>query len=372
MKQVYSVFKKSILLFTLTGAINLAAKAQNPTTIYNAGDCNIIQTFDTTSGGFSSSSIYSESTNTYFNWISEQGYWLENTNYTERTASMLSGVYKNMQMSGSVTLGFKYKAPEGSLYRIRVIKASCNCGIQESIVANTVNGGLGTPLPATEGRVCIYIMDNDIYQGENLRYEISITTKTGGDIIIDDFSLGERSAISLPVTFKGITARKEGNSTKVLWDVADEIDVREYVVERSNDGIQYNAIGTVNAQQKNVYTYTDGRDANGTVYYRVKNVDVDGKFKYSSVVRINTGKTLASLKAFPLPAKNNITIEHGLLTAKGTISITTAEGKMVKKVFASEGSTHTTIDITNFTSGMYMVHMDKGTGTAESLKFIKQ
>jgi hypothetical protein len=196
----------------------------------------------------------------------------------------------------------------------------------------------------------------------------------GGDIIIDDFTLGERSAIPLPVTFKGITARTETAGVKVLWDVANEIDVKEYVVERSTNGVQYTSVGTVAAQNKPVYELTDAQPASGTLYYRVKNIDIDGQYKYSSVVRVTTGSkktTGTSLKIFPVPAQTMVRVEHEAVTTSAKITLTTADGRIIRTVQPSVGSIGTPIDISNLQSGIYLIHFSNGEAKMESLKMVK-
>jgi hypothetical protein len=182
---------------------------------------------------------------------------------------------------------------------------------------------------------------------------------------------GSVEQATLPVNFIGINAKKLDNAVEVSWDVADEINVDHYEIERSADGHNFKTIGSVYAGKKNVYSYIDGQLPNGAVLYRVKNVDIDGRSKYSSIVRINFNKAI-TIKAFPSPAINQVTIEYPILTAKGRFVVATSDGRTVKTLDAVQGTTHTSIDLTGLNPGMYIIRFDNGSGTTESLKVIKQ
>src|SRR6476469_976226 len=175
---------------------------------------------------------------------------------------------------------------------------------------------------------CIRINDQDLYQGQKFRIEISCRGTVPCDWEFDDVSLGgDQGAIILPVTFMGINARKESGATRVMWDVAQEVDVHHYEVERSTDGVNFTRVGNVGANGKPAYQYVDNSNTSeGTVYYRVKNVDIDGRFKYSSIARLS-GKSASTvvLKAFPVPAQNVLTVQHDRIASGGYISLTTAD-----------------------------------------------
>ena len=158
---------------------------------------------------------------------------------------------------------------------------------------------------------------------------------------------------------------------EVRWDVADEINVDHYEIEKSTNGRDFKAIGSVYAGKKNVYSFTDGQVNNGAALYRVRNVDIDGRSKYSAIVRINFSKTI-ELKAFPSPATNQVTIEYPALSAKGKFTVATADGRTVRLVDAVQGTTQTSINLTGLNPGMYVVRFDNGSGKTETLKIVKQ
>jgi hypothetical protein len=370
MEHVYPTIRKTFFVLSLLTALTTASRAQNPTTVFNSDECNVVEDFNTDNGGFKSPSIYANANDLSFYYYSVEGYWAESGSESQKEASIISGVYLN-NFSGSVTVGFKYKAPKNSDYRIRVISVNCSCVGGLDIIATTAVGTDWTELPEEEGRVCVRLVDADIQQGQHLRYEITIRSKSPKEIIFDDFSLGEVVAAPLPVTFRGIVARSENSTVSIQWDVADEIDVKGYQVERSSNGMQFEAIGFVEAHGKPFYSYTDAQAGNGSVFYRVKSVDIDGKFKYSSIVRVSNKRT-TTLKAFPVPAQNEVTLQHERITAPTTISLTTADGRTIRQIRAATGAYQTPVSLAGLQPGLYLLRLEDGQGGAETIKLLKQ
>ena len=91
----------------------------------------------------------------------------------------------------------------------------------------------------------------------------------------------------LPVTFQGFVARKlDDGTTKLLWDVSQEVNVKGYYVEASANGLNFQNIGYVSATGKNVYSLNYVDKISGTMYFRIKNEDLDGKNKYSAIIKL--------------------------------------------------------------------------------------
>lgn len=71
------------------------------------------------------------------------------------------------------------------------------------------------------------------------------------------------------------------------WTTTSEMYVSNFKIEQSNDAIHWNAIGQVEASRNNAleneYHYNDVTNFTGTMYYRIKQLDIDGKYTYSQV-----------------------------------------------------------------------------------------
>lgn len=210
------------------------------------------------------------------------------------------------------------------------------------------------------------------------RFRIELTTSTGSGLAtqtmtFDDFRTnGTLSLFPLPVTFIGFDARKVSAGVQLTWKVGGEENVARYEVERSDDGRNFSKIGTVNKSGIGTYTYLDAATLGASVYYRIKNVDNDGKLKYSSIARFKNGRSEIVIKAFPQPVKGQLTIQHPMLSGNGLISISTADGRVVKSMKPSVGSMQTYVDMSGLQAGLYVIRFDAGDGNTETMKIVKQ
>jgi hypothetical protein len=108
----------------------------------------------------------------------------------------------------------------------------------------------------------------------------------------------------LPVKIGALSASLVGaNAVKVSWNVYDEVNIDQYVVEASSNGVTFVTVGAVKATGSTTYSLVDNSASGSVVYYRVKSVDKGtGAVSYSSVVSIalNAAK-VASVNVYPNP-----------------------------------------------------------------------
>lgn len=361
--------KKLYALFSLLVVCALVSQAQNPTTVFTSSDCNFIRDFNLTDEGFSSPSIYADDENTSFYWSQASGAYIESSGLAARDASVISPVFLNT-LGGQTVVGFTYNVPAGTEYRIRVISGTI--ASQLEILATTANGPVWDPLPSTSGNLCLLLVDPDIYVGATLRYEISFRAVATGDMLFDNFAINSTNA-PLPVTFLGFVAKKNADgTTKLLWNVGDEINVNNYVVERSSNGTDFTTVGTVTATGKTNYSLEDNLAVNETRYYRVKNVDIDGASKYTPVIKV-TGNKRASgqIQLYPVPAYDQVYVQHDKAPDRGNIAIHSLDGRLVRQVRAIPNTYQTSLPISDLKAGMYIIKYDDGSGYIQSAKLVK-
>ena len=121
-------------------------------------------------------------------------------------------------------------------------------------------------------------------------------TSSDDGLAVDDFSMTNNSP--LPVELTSFNAIVKGKNIELQWNTATEVNNYGFEVEKNVSG-SWNKIGfvegngTTNAPKS--YNYVDA-SASGKVTYRLKQIDRDGKFEYSSVVEA----TVAAIKTFGL------------------------------------------------------------------------
>ncbi len=178
-------------------------------------------------------------------------------------------------------------------------------------------------------------------------------------IIVGD-AMGHCSVI-LPVTFLSFGVTKQGNAALLTWSVANEINNKGYYVEKSTDGLHFNSIAFVagkSAFKQTSYTYTDNNLTNGISYYRIKEVDNDGKFMHSGVQKIELPNFAWKINGNPV---NNSFIDMKLdKPANISIIILSSNGniiKAMKKGNLSAGNYNIPLNIDNVSAGIYIVRL---------------
>ena len=174
----------------------------------------------------------------------------------------------------------------------------------------------------------------------------------------------------LPVIFISFTVKKEDNSARLTWKVGTEENVSRYEIEKSINGKEFITIGFVNASAQDQYSFTDGLILD-KCFYRIKSVDYDGKYKYSSIVSFNQGKTSIVLKVFPIPVQKETIIQHPVSINNSMISIASEDGKTIKEIRIMPGTQQTSMNLSSLTSGLYFISYNDGLGNTETIKFIK-
>lgn len=143
----------------------------------------------------------------------------------------------------------------------------------------------------------------------------SYVYNAGGRFKVTNTDTLNLASISLPALLENITAIQKNNDVIVSWKTTNEINVDQFVVERSLDGTEFSFAGSVNATNHSTafYNYTDYSIISSNtniLYYRIKTVDKDGKFAYSRVVAVKvSSKNEFTLSAIPNPFKDELQIK---------------------------------------------------------------
>jgi hypothetical protein len=360
---------KNFLLSAMMIASGIVAFAQSPTVVTAVSNCTVFRNFNTSNEGFSSPSIYSDANDVSFFWNSGGGNEVENSGLTVRNSSLISPIYFN-SAPGEVTVGFSYTAPAGTEYRVRVVTGII--GSPSEILASTAVGPIYTALPGTSGSICLLLSDPDLTPGSAIRFEFTFRANQPGNIQFDDLALTV-SAGPLPVTFEGFVARKNDDGTlKLIWNVGEEVNVKGYYVETSLNGVDFRNAGYVNASGNSIYSLDYPVKLLQTTYFRVRNIDFDGRGKYTAIIKVYTrDQQNSQIEIYPVPANDQVTLQHNKSTEHAVITLLSPEGKIVKQVEAVPNTLQTQVYINNLSKGVYIVRYDDGQSSVQSIKLIK-
>lgn len=203
----------------------------------------------------------------------------------------------------------------------------------------------------------------------------TLTGKIEGGTIITALAIGSISAV-LPVTFGDFTVKADGCKAKLQWKTSYEQNNSHFLVEHSTDGIHFSTIGQVsatgNSTTTQTYNYTDNAPALGVNYYRITQVDFDGKNSSTQIVQIKLKcDATPSVRIYPNPASNRLYIQSGKTVMQA--NILNSGGQPVLKYVPSINSSGTfDINIQRLPAGIYLLQLFNKDGTTDVNKLLKK
>ncbi len=161
----------------------------------------------------------------------------------------------------------------------------------------------------------------------------------------------------LPVTLINFTAKPAGNIVQVNWQTVNETNSKYFEVLRSSDGIAFSAVGTVsafgNSTLQHQYSFNDNSPLKGTNYYRLRQIDNDGRYADSKTISISfNGSSLFVL--YPNPAVDVVHLNFST-SASSTITVYDMNGKALLQKIISDGSSSQNLNVSSFAAGIYTI-----------------
>jgi fibronectin-binding autotransporter adhesin len=176
----------------------------------------------------------------------------------------------------------------------------------------------------------------------------------------------------LPVTWISFIGARDHASVELRWVVSQQIDNDRFEVERSLDGKDFYRIGTVKgggtSYESVKYTYSDNEAVNyKKYYYRIKQIDLDGKYDYSKiVVLLPDGESMQRWFVYPNPVKSTeqLVVEDTKMQTSDNVEITIFSSKG-QEVFRAQGAIENLNQrlqrvIPDLNSGLYVIRITDG------------
>ena len=175
--------------------------------------------------------------------------------------------------------------------------------------------------------------------------------------------------VPLPVTLSSFEVTKEGTTADLKWSTAEEVNSDYFIVQHSADSKKWTEIGRIeshkDSKQLNNYSYTHATPSPGGNYYRLKMVDRDLTFAYSSIRNVSfEGR---SILVYPNPTADILYIDQQASAKLEKVVIYNASGT---SVYNSDTLITNKIDVKNFPAGIYLIHMIYPTGNVEVEKVL--
>lgn len=194
-----------------------------------------------------------------------------------------------------------------------------------------------------------------------------------------------KRAASLPVEFIGMEANAiSNNQVDVTWTTSREVNSAFFEVEKSFDA-DFNASEVIGQVQAAVYSetatdyqFTDNGSMASVVYYRLRQVDLDGEVVISNSMSVNFGEDASfELTAYPNPFENTLTVK----IAKGSLQqynlrVIDITGKVLHEELNSVSNTTLDswkLELGHLPRGSYFLHVAEvgGEGRTQVTKLLK-
>lgn len=245
--------------------------------------------------------------NVFYNCTSTQEYndmgphhrWSTGTLYD----NIVGGSTSQLRVQNRLTLGSGHGWSGGQVM-------FWNCDVPDIVVQD---------IPTDETNWAIGCVGNVSNVGEVYTGPIGVVESTGKHIAaipsLFKAQLNDRFTDLLPVKLLTFIGYLNSDKVALKWTTISEINTQSFDIEKSADGIHFSTIGQVKASgnsSTNVdYSFTDKTLNQTTNYYRLKQVDIDGKFTYSAIIQINgLIPQNAVLLVTPNPVSNNFALTY--------------------------------------------------------------
>jgi hypothetical protein len=164
--------------------------------------------------------------------------------------------------------------------------------------------------------------------GANLTGSITSTSSPTAFNSFSTFALGDKigGGNVLPIGLLNFTAQPDNDRVDLSWTTSTESNNSYFTVEKSSDGISFNAVRMVpsaavggNSTVALDYSTQDPAPYPGVSFYRLKQTDLDGKSSYSSIVSVNFTKK-KTLSVYPNPTTGTLHVT-GISTTETSLKV---------------------------------------------------
>ncbi|MFL5741632.1 MAG: CARDB domain-containing protein [Flavisolibacter sp.] len=196
-----------------------------------------------------------------------------------------------------------------------------------------------------------------------------LSRSQGGYTSLSPFTVTTGVGVALPLRLLDFTVERKGAAALLQWKTADEINTRSFTIQYSRTGQQFNDVGNVNARNDrgtNSYQFVHTGINEGPNYYRLKMIDIDGRFTYSPTKLISLDKAIV-MQVYPDPVQGVATVMG--LKPNGVLKLLSLDGKMLQQ-WTTAGNSKT-INLGTFAAGVYLIQFQYN-GEEHVVRIVKQ
>jgi hypothetical protein len=191
------------------------------------------------------------------------------------------------------------------------------------------------------------------------------------------FTFGSTGISALPVTLTAFNAKLKGSEVEADWTTSSEINNDYFMLQRSLNGKDFTDVGKVdghgNTEVQEAYSYEDKEPLPGVSYYRLKQVDFNGKTSYSEIREVS--KSVANINSvYPNPFNDHFTVDYNMSEAgDANLQLLNTQGQMVYEETVPSQKGQNTYNFNNnreIKTGTYILRLVSN-GQVATYKLIK-
>jgi hypothetical protein len=198
-------------------------------------------------------------------------------------------------------------------------------------------------------------------------------------ITLLSFIPGSRAVAGVPLQILSFSAQQSDKDALLDWKTENEGSTDYFEVERSTDALVFVSIGRLNARNTSgIHTYrlrdAHVQGANKSLYYRLKQVDMDRNITYLPVVKLSFEQTENTVSLFPNPVIRQATLQIALIrSGQVQLQITDNMGRLLRQSSyqLAGGTTSLPFDAGGLPRGTYYAEF-RGTAFNRVIRFVKQ
>ena len=199
---------------------------------------------------------------------------------------------------------------------------------------------------------------------------------------MNGFSLfaAAQATTPMPVELMGLYGYNSGRENVINWKTQSETNSDYFDVERSSNGLDFYAIGKVQAKGQSTqienYDFIDKSPYYPVSYYRLRQVDLDGQYKYSPMISIEIDgeKDIEIYRVYPNPTSDVATVEFSLSKNETTtVEVLNINGAVIySESFEAKESNSINLKCKDWNQGLYFIRIVTESGKIANSKFEKQ
>ena len=176
--------------------------------------------------------------------------------------------------------------------------------------------------------------------------------------------------VPLPVKFIGFNLARQNNDVLVQWATAEESFNDFFEVQRSEDGNKWTIIGQVagagNSTSVNTYSYTDKNATTAVLYYRIRQVDLDGKATLTVVRMVTNTQAAADINISSGGSQSVYVHFSQKINANVMVRLSTAGGQVLSQQSVNNPVGQVIVPVKTAVRGIYIVTVTDGQGLSVS------